>query len=124
MFFGFDYLSGFKGKAKDRLTVMAGAIEWILESQRKAAEKETSTEAKKAAHGRYSDAVLNLSKAFSLASASDEAKTIRDEVGFFQAIRAALIKSTVPPNKTKKDDLAVQQIVNRAVISTEIIDIL
>ncbi len=124
MFFGFDYLSGLKGEAKDRLTVMAGAIEWILESQRKAAEKETSTKAKKAAHRRYSDAVLNLSKAFSLASASDEAKTIRDEVGFFQAIRAALIKSIAPPNKTKKDDLAVQQIVNRAVISTEIIDIL
>ena len=86
-----------------------------LESQRKAAEKETSTKAK-AAHRRYSDAVLNLSKAFS-ASASDEAKTIRDEVGFFQATRAALIKNIYQIKI--KDDLAVQQIVNRAVISRD-----
>ena len=38
MFFGFDYLAGLKGEAKDRLAVMAGAMEWILEAQRKAAE--------------------------------------------------------------------------------------
>ncbi len=124
MFFGFDYTAGLKGEAKDRLAVMAGAMEWILEAQRKAAEKEPSAEAKKQAHKRYSDAVLNLSKAFALAASSDEAKAIRDEVGFFQAIRAALVKSIGIKKKTKDDDLAVQQIISRAVISTEIIDIL
>ncbi len=124
MFFGFDYKAGLKGEAKDRLAVMAGAMEWILEAQRKAAEKETTAEAKKQAHKRYSDAVLNLSKAFALAASSDEAKAIRDEVGFFQAIRAALVKSVGKKKKTKDDDLAVQQIISRAVISTEIIDIL
>ncbi len=124
MLFGFDYLAGLKGEAKNRLAVMAGAMEWILEEQRKAAEKETSTEAKKQAHKRYSDAALNLSKAFALAASSDEAKAIRDEVGFFQAIRAALVKSVGKKKKTKDDDLAVQQIISRAVISTEIIDIL
>lgn len=124
MFYGFDYSSGLKGEPKDRLTVMAGAMEWILESQRKAAEKEVSAEAKKQAHKRYSDAVLNLSKAFALAASSNEAKDIRDEVGFFQAIRAALVKSVGTKKKTKDDDLAVRQIINRAIISTEIIDIL
>ena len=124
MFFGFDYLAGLKGEAKDRLAVMAGAMEWILEAQRQAADKETSAEAKKQAHKRYSDAVLNLSKAFALAASSDDAKAIRDEVGFFQAIRAALVKSVGTKKKTKDDDLAVQQIISRAVISTEIIDIL
>ena len=79
MFFGFDYLPGLQGEAKDRLAVMAGAMEWILEAQRKVAEKETSKDAKKQAHRRYSDAVLNLSKAFALAASSDEAKVIRDE---------------------------------------------
>ena len=124
MFFGFDYSAGLQGDPKGRLAVMAGAIEWILESQRKAAEKESSTEAKKQAHKRYQDAVLNLSKAFALAAASDEAKVIRDEVGFFQAIRAALVKSVGTKKKTEDIDLAVQQIISRAVISTEIIDIL
>jgi len=124
MFFGFDYLPGLQGEAKDRLAVMAGAMEWILEAQRKVAEKETSKDAKKQAHRRYSDAVLNLSKAFALAASSDEAKVIRDEVGFFQAIRAVLIKSVGSKNNGKDNDLAVQQIISRAVISTEIIDIL
>ena len=78
---------------------------------------------KKQAHKRYSDAVLNLSKAFALAASSDDAKAIRDEVGFFQAIRAALVKSVGTKKKTKDNDLAVQQIISRAVISTEIIDI-
>ena len=124
MFFGFDYSAGLHGTPKDRLAIMAGAMEWILEAQRKAAEKETSKEAKKQAHRRYSDAVLNLSKAFALAASSDEAKAIRDEVGFFQAIRAALVKSTGKKKKSKDDELAVQQIISRAVISTEIIDVL
>ncbi len=124
MFFGFDYSAGLRGEPKDRLAVMAGAMEWILEAQRKAAEKETTEDAKKQAHRRYSDAVLNLSKAFALAASSDEAKSIRDEVGFFQAIRAALVKSTGTKKKTRDDDLSVQQIISRAVISTEIIDIL
>ena len=106
MFYGFEYTAGLKGEAKDRLAVMAGAMEWLLEAQRKAAEKETSAEAKKQAHKRYSDAVLNLSKAFALAASSDEAKAIRDEVGFFQAIRAALVKSVGTKKKTKDDDLA------------------
>ena len=124
MFFGFDYSAGLKGDPKDRLVVMAGAMEWILEAQRKAAEKETSVDAKKQVHKRYSDAVLNLTKSFALAASSDDAREIRDEVGFFQAIRAALIKSVGTKKKTKDDDLAVQQIISRAVVSTEIIDIL
>ncbi|MDB2699977.1 type I restriction endonuclease subunit R [Alphaproteobacteria bacterium] len=124
MFFEFDYLPGLKGEPKDRLAVMAGAMEWILELQRKAAEKETSKDAKKQAHRRYSDAVLNLSKAFALAASSDEAKVIRDEVGFFQAIRAALIKSTGVLINPKQNELAIQQIISRAVVSTEIVDIL
>ena len=69
--------------------------------------------------------MLALSKAFSLASASDEAREIREEVGFFQAIRAALVKTSTGSGVTKQErDLAIQQIVSRAVVSTEIVDIL
>ncbi len=125
MYHGFDYLPGLTGTATDRLVVMAGAIEWVLDLQQRAAARETSEEAKKQAHRRYGDAVLALSKAFSLASASDEAREIRDEVGFFQAIRAALVKSVPGGGKTGAErDFAVQQIVSRAVVSTEIVDIL
>jgi len=60
-----------------------------------------------------------------LTSSSDEARAIREEVGFFQAIRAALVKSSASSGKSSQErELAVQQIVSRAVVSTEIVDIL
>ncbi|WKZ78305.1 MAG: type I restriction endonuclease subunit R [Candidatus Kapaibacterium sp.] len=125
MFHNFDYLSALAGTPEERLKMMAGAIEWILDQQQKLAAKEDTNEGKKAAHRRYRDAVLALSKAFALASASDEARKIREEVGFFQAIRAALVKSSTGYGITQRDrELAIQQIVSRAVVSTEIVDIL
>ncbi|NQU56549.1 MAG: type I restriction endonuclease subunit R [Rhodospirillales bacterium] len=125
MFHGFDYMHGLTGTPQERLTVMAGAIEWILDQQHKAAEKETTDDAKKRAHRRYQDVVLALSKAFALAAASDDAREIRDEIGFFQTIRAALVKSSSGGGKsTAEREFAVQQIVNQAVVSTEIVDIL
>jgi type I restriction enzyme R subunit len=104
---------------------MAGAIDWILTLQQEEAARETSEEGKKRAHRRYSDAVLALSKAFALAAASDLAREVREEVGFFQAIRAALVKSVAGGRRSTADrELAIQQIVSRAVVSTEIIDIM
>ena len=125
MFHGFDYRSGLAGSPQERLASLAGAIEWILEMQQREAARETTEEGRKHAHRRFNDAVLALSKAFALAAASDEARNIRDEVGFFQTVRAALAKST-PGNGRRAiaRDLAVQQIVSRAVVSTDIIDIL
>ncbi len=125
MFHGYDYKSAMDGTPQQRLTMMAGAIEWILDMQQKWAAKETNKEGKKDAHRRYQDAVLALSKAFALASGSDEARVIREEVGFFQAIRAALVKSATGSGITVRErELAIQQIVSRAVVSTEIVDIL
>ena len=125
MYHGFDYSTALKGTAQQRMVMMAGAIEWVLNFQHKQASIEKDKETKKIAHRRYQDAVLSLSKAFSLASASDEAKKIREEVGFFQAIRAALVKTSTGAAVTKYDrDLVMEQIISRAVISTEIIDIL
>ena len=93
--------------------------------QQREAAKESTEEGKKQAHRRFRDAVLALSKAFALAAASDEARDIRDEVGFFQTVRAALAKSASGTGKSSAErDLAVQQIVSRAVVSTEIVDIL
>lgn len=125
MFYGFDYRSPLNGSVSERLAMMAGALEWILNKQQEWAAAETKAEAKKEAHRRYQDAVLALSKAFALASASDEAREIREEVGFFQAIRAALVKSSTGSGVTQQErELAIQQIVSRAVVSTEIVDIL
>jgi type I restriction enzyme R subunit len=125
---GFDYRPVLNAATAPqvRLAIMAGAIDWVLTLQQADAAKETSDEGKKRAHRRYADADAALSKAFALAAASDAAQAIRDEVGFFQAIRAALIKSVPGDGKKSAADreLAIQQIVSRAVISTEIVDIM
>ncbi len=125
MFHGFDYRKGLAGSPRERLAALAGAIEWVLAMQQRESAKESTEEGKKRAHRHFNDAVLALSKAFALAGASDEARSIRDDVGFFQTVRAALAKSAPGSGKSSAEqDLAVQQIVSRAVISTEIVDIL
>lgn len=125
MYHGFDYARGLAGTPHQRLVVLAEAIEWILGRQHDAAAKETSEDGKRRENRRYQDAVLALSKAFALASASDEARDIRDEVGFFQTVRAALVKTAEGSGKSSADrEFAIQQILDRAVVSTEIVDIL
>ncbi len=125
MFHGFDYQAGLTGPPQARLAALAGAMNWVLDMQQRAAAEEKTEDGKKRAHRRFSDAVLELSKAFALAAASDDARDIRDEVGFFQTVRAALAKNTPGDGTTSAErDFAVQQIVSRAVVSTEIVDIL
>jgi type I restriction enzyme R subunit len=59
-------------------------MDWVLTVHQEDAARETTEDGKKRAHRRYGDAVLALSKAFALAAASDAAKAIREEVGFFR----------------------------------------
>jgi type I restriction enzyme R subunit len=150
MYHGFDYVTALNGTPQQRLAMMAGAIEWILDKQQQWAAETSNVGAglvpararrgqprqgqpqglplgngKTPVQRRFPDAVLALTKAYALASASDEARGIREEVGFFQAIRAALVKSeTGSGGASRERDFAIQQIVSRAVVSTEIVDIL
>ncbi|MEN2987614.1 type I restriction endonuclease subunit R [Tistrella sp. BH-R2-4] len=125
MYHGFDYARGLVGAPRQRLIVLAEALEWILGRQHDAAARETTEDGRRRENRRYQDAVLALSKAFALASASDDARDIRDDVGFFQAVRAALVKSADGAGRSATDRaFAIQQILDRAVVSTEIVDIL
>lgn len=126
MYHGFDYALGVSGTPQQRLQTMAAAMDWILTLLYNEAQKEKSEDRKKQIRRRYHDAVLALGRAFALAAASDYAKTIRDEVGFFQAVRAALSKSTADGIRKSPAEIeaGIQQIVSRSVVSTEIIDIL
>ena len=54
----------------------------------------------------------------------EETSRIRDDVGFFQQVRAALSKASPSEARTEEDlDLAVRQIVSRAVASEGVMDI-
>jgi type I restriction enzyme R subunit len=68
--------------------------------------------------------VQELSQAFALAVPNEEALRIRDDVAFFQAVRAVLAKGSPEGAKTQEElDLAVRQIVSRAVASEGVVDI-
>ena len=65
-----------------------------------------------------------MSKAFALAVPDDEALRIRDDVGFFQAVRAVLAKSAQGERRTDEDlDHAIRQIISQAMVSDEVIDV-
>ena len=122
---GFDYLNGLHGTPQQRLVTLAGGINWILKWQEAESVKARNLEDKKRANRAYQDIVLELTKAYALASSSSEAADIRDEVGFFQTVRAAIAKSTISGGLGARDRaFAVQQIIDRAVASSEIVDIL
>jgi type I restriction enzyme R subunit len=74
---------------------------------------------------RFVRAVTDLSKAFALAVPHEEALRIRDEVAFFQAVKAALVKRSQVDARPEEDlDHAIRQIVSRAVAaSDQVIDI-
>ncbi|MBW2595058.1 MAG: type I restriction endonuclease subunit R [Deltaproteobacteria bacterium] len=111
MYHGFDYISLMNATPAQRLAGIAAAMEHIFQIE------EGKT--------RYLESVTALSKAFALAVPHEEALKIRDEVGFFQEVRSALAKATVEgEGKTQEEmDTAIQQLVSRAVISDEVVDI-
>ncbi|MEZ6231850.1 MAG: HsdR family type I site-specific deoxyribonuclease [Candidatus Brocadiaceae bacterium] len=111
MFHGFDYASLLKAEPAKRIACVAAAMEHILQLE----------DDKK----RYLAEVTALSKAFALAVPHEEVLKIRDEVGFFQEVRAGLAKATVEgEGKSPEEmDTAIRQLISRAVASEEVIDI-
>jgi type I restriction enzyme R subunit len=103
--FGFDF-TPVRGHMKPsaRLAFVAEGMEHVLEQ--------------KDGKRRFMDAVSQLSKAFALAVPHDETLRIRDDVGFFQTVRAGLAKLDAGEGaKTDEElDAAVRQIVSRAVV--------
>lgn len=73
---------------------------------------------------RFMKAVIELSKAFALAVPHEASLQIRDDVGFFQAVRSALAKSSVEGQRPVSDlNFAIRQLVTKAVTSDGVVDI-
>ena len=81
---------------------------------------------KKDGKKRFVSAVTELSKAFALSVPHEEALRIRDDVAFFQAVRAVLVKydgDGERPDRTWEMEHAIRQIVSGAIVSDQVIDI-
>ena len=110
LFHGFDWTKWTAGNLQERLNLLLSAQEHVL-SQEDGKE-------------RCLNAVRELSQAFALAVPHAETFRIRDDVGFFQAVRAALSKRAAGETRPEEElDLAVRQIVSRAVASEGVMDI-
>jgi len=111
MYYGFDYSALIHADPAKRIAGLAAAMEHILQLE----------DGKK----RYLREVTALSKAFALAVPHEKALLIRDDVGFFQEVRAALAKATVEGEGKAPDEMdsAIRQLISRAVASKEVVDI-
>lgn len=112
LFHGFDYSLFFKGEPQERLSVLPRAQEHILSVENGA--------------DRLIAAVNALSKSFALAVPHEDALRIQDDVGFFQAVRSAIRKTTGSGGGDRADEdieLAIRQIVSRAVASDKVLDL-
>jgi type I restriction enzyme R subunit len=104
---GYDYSTYLTGGHK----LLAGAANHVL--------------GQKDGKKRFADTALAMSKAFTLCCTLDEAKAVREEVAFFQAIKVLLTKRDISSQKLKDEarEQAIRQIIGRAVVSEEVVDI-
>ncbi|MBU6257881.1 MAG: type I restriction endonuclease subunit R [Burkholderiales bacterium] len=107
MLHGFDYSDFLTGGHK----TLAGAANFVL--------------GVKEGKRRFADTALAMSKAFTLCCTLDEAKAVREEVAFFQAVRVILTKREISTQKKTNEEreLAIRQIISSAVVSEEVVDI-
>ncbi|WP_432732456.1 type I restriction endonuclease subunit R [Jeongeupia wiesaeckerbachi] len=105
--YGFDYSDFLTGGHK----LLAGAANHVL--------------AEKDGKQRWADHALAMSKAFTLCCTLDEAKAVREEVAFFQAVKVILTKRDISAKKKSDEEreLAIRQIIGSAVVSEQVVDI-
>jgi type I restriction enzyme, R subunit len=108
---GFEYEQFFAAETSEKLSIILGAEEHILglENGRK----------------RYVDEVTALSQAFAIAIPHEQAIDAKDEVAFFQAVKARLAKfDTTGSGKTDEEiETAIRQVIDRALVSDKVVDI-
>jgi len=111
MFSKFDYKKFFGLQTREKLTYLLDATDYILGLDK--------------GKERYSTNVSNLSKAFAISVPHPSALAIRDDLSFFQAIKARISKLRESVKKRSDDEVetAIRQIISNALISTEVLDI-
>ena len=111
MFHGFPYEDYFTAETGQKLSMILAAEEHILglENGKK----------------RYINEVTALSKAFAIAVPHEQAMDVRDEVSFFQAVKARLAKfdSTGSGRSNEELETTIRQVIDKALVSDQVVDI-
>ncbi|AFN74524.1 HsdR family type I site-specific deoxyribonuclease [Melioribacter roseus P3M-2] len=108
---GLLYEQYFTADAKTKLDIILAAEEHILSLEN----------GKK----RFIDEVTALSKAFAIAIPHEQALDVKDEVAFFQAVKARLLKfdSSSPGKSSEEIETTIKQVIDKALVSDRVIDI-
>ena len=110
---GFAYENYFDATVKEKLELILSAVEHILGLED--------------GKNRYIREVTALSKAFAIALPHDEAMDAKDEIAFFQAVKARIQKFDMGAASGGKSDYeietAIKQVVDQAIVSEQVVDI-
>jgi len=111
MFHGFNYEDYFVAETSKKLSMILAAEEHILGLE----------DGKK----RYINEVSALSKAFAIAIPHDQAMDAKDEISFFQAIKARLAKfDNTGTGKTDEEiETTIRQVIDKALVTEKVIDV-
>ena len=111
MYHGFPYEDYFDADTSKKLSMILAAEDHILglENGKK----------------RYIDEVTALSKAFAIAIPHDQAMDAKDEISFFQAVKARLAKfdSTGSGKTDEEIETTIRQVIDQALVSDQVIDV-
>ena len=111
MYSGFPYEEFFQAETGQKLSMILAAEEHILGLE----------DGKK----RYINEVTALSKAFAIAVPHEQAMDVKDEVSFFQAVKARLAKfdSTGSGRTDEEIETTIRQVIDQALVSEQVIDV-
>ncbi len=111
MYHGFEYETYFEADTSKKLSMILSAEEHILGLE----------DGKK----RYINEVTALSKAFAIAIPHDQAMDAKDEVSFFQAVKARLAKfdGTGSGRTDEEIETTIRQVIDKALVSEQVIDV-
>lgn len=121
MFEGFDYKAYFKQTPRQKMQFILEAANYILGLE----EEDENGNSVRNGKQRFKDHVTRLSQAFALSVTHPDAMLIRDDLAFFQAIKARIAKFDEHKRKRTNQEIetALRQIINDAIISEEVVDI-
>jgi type I restriction enzyme R subunit len=107
---GFDWSKWTTGTSAEKLALVPAGQEHVLMQEN--------------GKGRFVAVVTDLSRAFALCASSTEAREMRDDIAFFQAIKAQLAKTSGSQRPPGEIDAAIRQLVSEAIVADEgIIDV-
>lgn len=111
LFHGFSYENYFDAETSKKLSMILSAEEHILGLE----------DGKK----RFINEVTALSKSFAIAIPHEQAMDVKDEVSFFQAVKARLAKfDTTGTGRTDEEiESTIRQVIDKALVSEQVIDI-